>query len=610
MSVTTNTATSKQCDLVMKGGIASGIVYPGALQQLHQAGYQFRSIGGTSAGAIGAGLAAAAQCGGPQGFTRLQEVSNQLAGDGFLLSLFQPTVAEAKTLFALVDAVSTQSTVPARLRAALGQLGGRAGRRPVQGMLLGAALGAAPALLATAVGATLRLDARSGLLGALAGGIVGGVVGHFAGKALGSAEAAPRLVEAALSAEHGFGLCAGHAEGHAAAKSGELSDWLGWAIDYVAGKVNALEVPDQSIPLTLGDLRAQGVDLRAMTSNLSEGRPYPLPFEKKNYLFRESDMRSLLPPHVVDYMVENSYRGPQDDEQPQGKLPDGYYFLPHQDAFPVLLAVRMSLSFPVLIRAVPLYKLTTVGWAKLKQSGGQPDPDTDLRRHWFSDGGLSSNFPMHFFDSWVPPYPTFGINLVAAPSGAEPPTPALQRANPPGEADTWSDVAKLPAFFNAIWSTTQNFRDNLQSQLPSYRERIVPVGLTPEEGGLNLKMKPETVKAVMARGARAGEALAGFDMDHHLWVRYLVLLPLLEENLAQFRDEVGPGGAEFKKLAARQLAARGTDGKYPYSRDPDWCAAAEQRIEQLEAFLQTWAPEHFGEHCPKPPGTLRVAPDI
>ena len=48
------------CDLVMKGGITSGIVYPLAACELARQ-YRFRSIGGSSAGAIGAVMVAAAR---------------------------------------------------------------------------------------------------------------------------------------------------------------------------------------------------------------------------------------------------------------------------------------------------------------------------------------------------------------------------------------------------------------------------------------------------------------------------------------------------------------------------------------------------------------------
>ena len=40
-----------ECDLVMRGGITSGIVYPRAIAKLAET-YDFRSIGGTSAGAM------------------------------------------------------------------------------------------------------------------------------------------------------------------------------------------------------------------------------------------------------------------------------------------------------------------------------------------------------------------------------------------------------------------------------------------------------------------------------------------------------------------------------------------------------------------------------
>jgi len=51
-----------ECDLVMKGGITSGVIYPRLVAELSKT-HTFRNIGGTSAGAIAAGAAAAAQLG-------------------------------------------------------------------------------------------------------------------------------------------------------------------------------------------------------------------------------------------------------------------------------------------------------------------------------------------------------------------------------------------------------------------------------------------------------------------------------------------------------------------------------------------------------------------
>src|SRR5260370_41493208 len=50
---------SKVCDVVMKGGITSGVVYPLALTTLAEE-YRFACIGGMSAGAVAAVAAAAA----------------------------------------------------------------------------------------------------------------------------------------------------------------------------------------------------------------------------------------------------------------------------------------------------------------------------------------------------------------------------------------------------------------------------------------------------------------------------------------------------------------------------------------------------------------------
>src|SRR5258708_39785282 len=52
----------KICDIVLKGGITSGVVYPLALVSLAEK-YRFSNIGGTSAGA----MAAVAACGGEDG---------------------------------------------------------------------------------------------------------------------------------------------------------------------------------------------------------------------------------------------------------------------------------------------------------------------------------------------------------------------------------------------------------------------------------------------------------------------------------------------------------------------------------------------------------------
>ena len=64
----------------------------------------------------------------------------------------------------------------------------------------------------------------------------------------------------------------------------------------------------------------------------------------------------------------------------------------------------MSLSFPALLSAVPLHR---INFAKDLPQGTDAPP----ARMLFSDGGISSNFPVQFFDSLFPGRPTFGISL-------------------------------------------------------------------------------------------------------------------------------------------------------------------------------------------------------
>jgi hypothetical protein len=91
------------CDLVVKGGITSGVVFPRAIHELSKT-YRLKNIAGTSAGAIAAVMAAAAQyrenqTGDREAFESLKALPKEMAGPGSLgkgtkmLELFQPTPA-------------------------------------------------------------------------------------------------------------------------------------------------------------------------------------------------------------------------------------------------------------------------------------------------------------------------------------------------------------------------------------------------------------------------------------------------------------------------------------------------------------------------------------
>ncbi|MBC6962758.1 MAG: hypothetical protein DWB48_08525, partial [Nitrosomonas sp.] len=108
------------CDLVMKGGIASGVVYPRAIRRLSEH-YRFRGIGGTSAGAIAAAITAAAEYqrrennGSREGFNLLGSLPEELGsevkkGKYKLLSLFQPQPATRRLFAVLVRTLNKSST--------------------------------------------------------------------------------------------------------------------------------------------------------------------------------------------------------------------------------------------------------------------------------------------------------------------------------------------------------------------------------------------------------------------------------------------------------------------------------------------------------------------
>ena len=68
-----------ECDLIMKGGITSGVVYPGAIAKIAET-YRLRDIGGSSAGAIAATFAARPAAAGPASTPSFRRATNSVAG--------------------------------------------------------------------------------------------------------------------------------------------------------------------------------------------------------------------------------------------------------------------------------------------------------------------------------------------------------------------------------------------------------------------------------------------------------------------------------------------------------------------------------------------------
>lgn len=100
------TAPVRYCDLVMKGGVTSGVVYPSAAAKLSEK-FVFRNIGGTSAGAIAAAATAVAErARATGGFAKLGQLPTFLTeaspgGTGSNLFAFFQAQPETRKLFSV-----------------------------------------------------------------------------------------------------------------------------------------------------------------------------------------------------------------------------------------------------------------------------------------------------------------------------------------------------------------------------------------------------------------------------------------------------------------------------------------------------------------------------
>jgi predicted acylesterase/phospholipase RssA len=547
-----------ECDLVMKGGITSGVVYPKAIARLAKS-YRLRCTGGTSAGAIAAAAAAAAEFrrqSSPNGddmsgFNVLADLPIRLGRRGkkhsTLLELFKPQ-PQLKALFSFVlsfvgkdrnkkgeayDPRSIFSRVLAFV--VIGRVLARAiGHFPwyaVVGALVGA-------LFDWLLGVPLTPSWRWILAGAL-------ILTSATGFALWGAWRAVCKLPA-----NGFGMC----KGYSAHDAGELTPWLLALLQEISGRR-----PSDQL-LTFGDLMTKNIEFRAVTTNLSHGTPQQLPFTRGNpwAFYREDEWAEIFPDTVMAHL--RRCPPPSYDSETLKRLLFKYGLrpLPRADALPIVVAVRLSLSFPFLLSAVPL-------WLQ------DPFSEIDEQQHkqcWFSDGGISSNFPLHFFDSPIPERPTFAINLQEVERGFSGDRAWLGRTNLDGlerhwhTFDTTSPQAALSDFLLSIFDVMQNWRDNSLLRSPGYRDRVAAVRLEPHEGGLNLNMPAPLIEHLSRYGESAAEHLdlhfnparaeeceaAGVKTtwDNHRWVRLLSTLAGFEVLVQEFekawqRDDVGTG---------------------------------------------------------------------
>jgi predicted acylesterase/phospholipase RssA len=582
---------TQECDVVMKGGITSGIVYPLVVCELAKT-YRFRSIGGASAGAIAATMAAAAECGrSTNSFSRLARLPEELGGT--LTRLFQPQAGTKPLFDVLLAAVGPAGTVAEKVRRTLFTF---IRRRPVWfvggGLLLYVL--AVPGLLVTGglpddtsawgqlvLAAALLVPVAfvSGLLAALAGHVLGGLRG--------------------LGRNY-YGLCVGSAGGGTDAGIGpmHLTDWMAATLDGLAG------LPLGSGPLTFRHLweRPDGaINLQVMTTNVTFGRPARFPFSDeasnlKVYMFCEKELIDFFPKPVYDHLIGN---GPV---HPSWSCPDHgcpLRRLPLPEDLPVVVATRISLSFPGLISAVPLFAVD--------RSAKIPAPV----RCWFSDGGITSNFPIHFFDALCPSRPTFGITL--RPYHPDYPETDVYRPGPAatGRVPTVKNTGTVGGFLHAILDTMQNWSDDAQSALPGFRDRVVDLHLHDDEGGMNLAMPANTIAVVAERGRQAAEALADFDWAQHRWTRYLTAMSELEQQTVKLGAVMGngsDGSGGYRELVTTYGPAETADGPNHFYRHTEaWCEAAAGKTEKV---IKAMAPTPGHDFITSDPAPPRPDPDL
>jgi hypothetical protein len=644
----TSTSTSQipaepaeHCDVVMKGGITSGVVYPKALSAIG-ARYRFRGVGGASAGAIGAAIGAAAEFGRSSGgFDRMAALPGQL-GDGRLAALFQPQ-APTRPLLRLM-LIATGHDRPGAPRSGLGK-GIALSFAMLTAFPLASLVGLAPGLALVGYGAAAW--GAPGIL-LIVVGIVLAVVGLVVAVAVRLTGKLTVDVPANL-----FGICRGLSEDHS--RPG-FTDWLSDQIDTVAG------LPDDARPLRFGQLWTgdvnvtsvgaagidpvnRNIDLRMISTCLSQGRPYEMPWQARTFFYDPETWRTLFPGYVVDALQAAPPPAPLPgegdaeewrwEEQAAKMCTPSLARLPDPAFMPVIVAARLSLSFPLLISAIPLWTIdrgsprtqqATQAFREATRNQAElPGEGLEFCRLWFTDGGLCSNFPVHLFDAALASRPTFAINLGPFPPGKTPSQDQTQnveyaRSNrslaPPYFAIPESGFGAVGGFASAAINTARNWQDSSHLDFPGFRDRIVQVLQTKDEGGLNLFMDSLTIDGLADRGHAAGQVMVeqftqprypansptATGWDNHRWVRYRALLSCLPVWLNSYARGRQTLDIDPTSPPSYDLSARGRELARNLTQALDGAAEV---IVNVDADALTDLAE-----APRPQGMIRRIPQI
>jgi len=619
---------AEYCDLVMKGGITSGLVYPNAVLALAKR-YRFKNIGGTSAGAIAAVATAAAALGerrkpgldptmaADAGMAGLAGVAAQLTGQGFIYGLFQPSRG-ARSAYRMMVRLTASRGLFRKIAIVMRGIAATAGLELGVTLLLFLGLG-------------WWIGGRAGMMSAL----LPATLCALAIAAIFGAMRVARVIRC-----NQMGLCTGLAQKplFGKAKPG-LTDWL-------HGIVQALGGFPLDRPILFSDLwgadrypdepsSKHAISLQMIATGVSHSEPRSLPFDNGQFWFLREDFDRLFPKTVVDWMA---------NADPSPRLVAGrtYYRLPTDGALPIVVAARMSLSFPILISAIPLYEAdygaakrarAALGAAPMAETPPPPEAesltvggtapaaegaDVPFRICWFSDGGISSNFPLHLFDGPLPRWPTFAINLVySKTSDGGTDQVYLPNENNRAWQRRYVDFAnrfalgEVASFLFAIIGTMQNWRDLLQARAPGHRDRIVHVPLTSREGGLNLNMDKSILDSIAAKGTLAGVELATrFDFNNHYWVRWRNVAATTEKFAVEFAIGAGPPiSASYADTHAAASSGSKPAPSYPF-RSKKVRDEAQIRFSLMAEQGAKWGTitPSLQPGAPRPEPVLRIVP--
>ncbi|MCY1139269.1 patatin-like phospholipase family protein [Actinoplanes sp. Pm04-4] len=353
----------------------------------------------------------------------------------------------------------------------------------------------------------------------------------------------------------------------------------------------------EEIRALAADPRARSINLELITTDLTRQRPYRFPLDAIGPHDGESEQLYVSLDDLAEFFDDDVLRALVDPEPLRCASTDGrnlvLHRLPDPWDLPVAFAVRLSVALPGLFKAVRMYRLVRPAqihddFGRLLRADGVgdlcwPSGRTLAEELWFSDGGITSNFPVHLFDTLLPSWPTFGLNLGSHPEGHPHQDVWLPQDWQATRAPSSEVRPAATSFLSALVDTARSWRDTMQTGMPGYRGRVAWVRQRSNEGGTNLYMPREVIASLALRGALAGARLRRRFGDatqtrRYLWLRMRTALA----NAQHLRDDVRAGRAGYDEVIARDGEGLAEQERAyvwdPYSEGIDWYCPDDERF--------------------------------